>query len=347
MLREKLIATLLVAAAIVCATMFVDFVITILILHDGAAYTPLVTLCISTTVAIPVTYGLIGGRINVRQARDGLAIAYAAAQEAKAEAQNALQAVEEARTKAESDRAAAIEASRAKSEFLANMSHELRTPLNAILGFSEALSSNVFAAKREEYAGLIHASGTHLLGLVNDLLDLSRIEADKVELREEVINIADLCNECLSVVEPAVRQKELILIAHISSGLPNFRGDRRALRQILLNLLSNAIKFSAEGAPVNIFAEPGPDNGISIAVRDEGIGIPEDDQWRMFERFGQGRHDISYTHKGTGLGLPIVKGLTEAHGGRVIMESSVGKGTTVTVWLPPERAVVQCERGAA
>jgi len=347
MFREKLIATLVWAAAIVCATMLVDFVITILILHDSAAYTPLVTFWISTTVTIPVTYGLISGRVNVRQARDALAIAYAAAQEARAEAQNALRAVEEARAKAETDRVAAIEASRAKSEFLANMSHELRTPLNAILGFSEALSSSIFATKREEYAGLIHASGTHLLGLVNDLLDLSRIEANKVELRDEVISIADLCNECLCIVEPAVTQKALVLTAHIDAGLPDVRGDRRALRQILLNLLSNAIKFSAAGATVDVFAHPGLDDGLAFGVRDEGLGISEDEQWRMFERFGQGRHDIASTHKGTGLGLPIVKGLTEAHGGKVAMKSRLGEGTTVTVWFPPERLVVQRRSGAA
>jgi len=347
MFREKVIATLVLAAAIVSATMLVDFVITILILHDNAAYTPFVTFSISATVTIPVTYGLISGRINLRQARDALAIAYAAAQEARAEAQDALQAVEEARAKAETDRVAAIEASRAKSEFLANMSHELRTPLNAILGFSEALSSSVFAEKREEYAALIHASGTHLLGLVNDLLDLSRIEANKVELRDEVINIADLCNECFSTVEPAVKQKALVMLTHIDTGLPDVRGDRRALRQILLNLLSNAIKFSAAGAAIDVFAYPGPRDGLSFGVKDEGVGIAEDEQWRMFERFGQGRHDIAFAHKGTGLGLPIVKGLTEAHGGQVVMNSRAGEGTTVTVWLPQERVVVQRRSGAA
>jgi two-component system cell cycle sensor histidine kinase PleC len=347
MFREKIIATLILAAAIVCATMLVDFIITILILRDETAYTPFVTFCISATVTIPVTYGLISGRINVRQARDALAIAYAAAQDARAQAQDALQAVEDARAKAETDRVAAIEASRAKSEFLANMSHELRTPLNAILGFSEALSSNVFAEKREEYAGLIHASGTHLLGLVNDLLDLSRIEANKVELRDEVINIADLCSECFSIVEPAILQKTLILTAHIDRDLPNVRGDRRALRQILLNLLSNAIKFSTAATTIDVFAHAGPHDGLSFGVNDEGMGIPEDEQWRMFERFGQGRHDIAYTHKGTGLGLPIVKGLTEAHGGQVVMQSRPGEGTTVTVWFPQARVVALRRSGAA
>ena len=339
MFREKLTATLVIATGIVGATMLVDFVITILVLHDRAAYTPFVTFAISTIVAIPVTYGFVSGRANLRQARDAMAAAFAAAQEARSDAQDALKEVEKARAKAETDRVAAIEASRAKSEFLANMSHELRTPLNAILGFSEALSSGTFAAKREEYSKLIHASGTHLLGLVNDLLDLSRIEANKVVLREEEIDVRALLDECISIVEPGLTRKTLLLDVRISAGLPHAIGDRQALRQILLNLLSNAIKFSNTDSRINVFAIHAADGGISLGVKDEGAGIPEDEQERMFERFGQGRHDISFIHKGTGLGLPIVKGLTEAHGGRVTMESRLGEGTTVTVWLPPERMV--------
>jgi two-component system cell cycle sensor histidine kinase PleC len=347
MFREKLIATLVIATAIVGATMLADFIISILILHNWPGYTPFVTFAISTLVAIPVTYGFVRGRANLRQTRDALAAALAAAQDARSSAQDSLREVEKARAKAETDRVAAIEASRAKSEFLANMSHELRTPLNAILGFSEALSSGTFAAKREEYSRLIHASGTHLLGLVNDLLDLSRIEANKVELRDEEINVRLLLDECISIVEPAVAQKNLVIQVQISTGLPNAVGDRQALRQILLNLLSNAIKFSNAESRIDVFAINASGGGMSLGVRDEGSGIPENEQERMFERFGQGRHDISFAHKGTGLGLPIVKGLTEAHGGRVTMESRLGEGTTVTIWLPPERMIAQRLAGAA
>jgi two-component system, cell cycle sensor histidine kinase PleC len=347
MFREKLIATLAIAAAIVGVTMLADFVITILILRDWPGYTPFVTLAISTLVAIPVTYAFVSGRANLRQTRDALTAALAAAQEARSDAQTSLREVEEARSKAETDRVAAIEASRAKSEFLANMSHELRTPLNAILGFSEALSSGTFAAKREEYSKLIHASGTHLLGLVNDLLDLSRIEANKVVLRDEEIDVRLLLDECISIVEPGIAQKKLVVELQIPTGLPNAVADRQALRQILLNLLSNAIKFSNPKSRIDVFAIDDSGGGMSLGVKDEGTGIAAEDQARMFERFGQGRHDISFTHKGTGLGLPIVKGLTEAHGGRVTMESRLGEGTTVTIWLPPERTIVRQQAGAA
>jgi len=337
MLREKLISTVLVSMAVIAAAMFVDFVITIAILHDYAAYTPGVTFSISSLVTFPVVYGLVSGRVNLREARDALAAAYGAAQDARADAQNGLRAVEEARAKAELDRAAAIEASRAKSEFLANMSHELRTPLNAILGFSEALSLNVFAAKRNEYAGLIHLAGSHLLGLVNDLLDLSRIEAHKVQLHDEDIHIPQLLGDCIALVEPGVAQANLRLATRLDPDLPAVVGDARALKQILLNLLSNAIKFSDAGTLVEVFALSGPDGGLSFGVSDRGRGIPENEQVRMFDRFGQGRADAIERKRGAGLGLPIVKGLAEAHGGRVMMESGLSAGTCVTVWLPPER----------
>jgi two-component system cell cycle sensor histidine kinase PleC len=337
MLREKMISTAVVATAIVAATMVLDYLISMVILHDPQGYTPLATLCISTIVTFPVTFVLISGRLNLRLARDEISIACAAAEEARTSAQHALAAVEDACSKAEQDRAAAVEASRAKSEFLANMSHELRTPLNAILGFSEALTSNRFAEKREEYAALIHDSGKHLLALVNDLLDLSRIEANKVELRDDEVDMADLIADCVSIVEPGVTHADLRLTTRIQADLPLLIADERALRQVLLNLLSNAIKFSGSGSVVEVFAHLEADGGLCFGVKDEGAGIPESEQARMFERFGQGRHDISQLQKGTGLGLPIVKGLTEAHGGRVTMQSRLGEGTCVTIRLPASR----------
>jgi signal transduction histidine kinase len=176
-----------------------------------------------------------------------------------------------------------------------------------------------------------------LLGLVNDLLDLSRIEANKVELRNDYVDIAELFAECVSIVEPGVVRAGLQLKTRIDANLPHITADRRALRQIVLNLLSNAIKFSGEGTVVELFAQPEADGSLCFGVRDEGTGIAEDELPRMFERFGQGRHDITQLHKGTGLGLPIVKGLAEAHGGRVAMESRLGEGTCVRVWLPAER----------
>jgi two-component system, cell cycle sensor histidine kinase PleC len=337
MFREKLLITVAIVSAIIGATMLVDYLITIVLLHDYAGYTPFITVAIAVIVAFPVTYALVASRFNLKYARDQLALARDAAETAKRETLEALQSVEIARRKAEEDRIAATEASRAKSEFLANMSHELRTPLNAILGFSEMLASPAFAPKREEYALLINSSGLHLLGLVNDLLDLSRIEADKVELHEEDIVIDGLVRGCVEIVRPRANEGRLALVSAVEAGLPEIVGDRRALAQILLNLLSNAIKFSHAGKSIEVFARPGPENGLSLGVRDEGTGIPEEDQARLFERFGQSRHDISHSTNGAGLGLPIVKGLTEAHGGRVALQSRIGEGTCVTVWLPQSR----------
>jgi signal transduction histidine kinase len=334
MFRDKLIATSILSFAIIAAAMVVDYLVTIVVLDDYAAYTPFVTLTIAVIVTLPVVYILISGRINLRQARDDLTNARDAAEAAKKATLEALRTVEVSRRKAEEDRVAAIAANRAKSEFLANMSHELRTPLNAILGFSEMLSSSAFAAKREEYAQVIHSSGKHLLGLVNDLLDLSRIEANKVELHDEAIDIDDLMRACIDVIRPRAVEDALRLECRVAQGLPDVVGDRRALMQILLNLLSNAVKFTQSGKLVEAFALL-EDDGLLLGVRDEGTGIAEEEQARMFERFGQGRHDISA--KGTGLGLPIVKGLAEAHGGRVAMQSRLGEGTCVTIWLPAAR----------
>jgi cell cycle sensor histidine kinase DivJ len=337
MFRDKFIATCIWASAIIAATMLVDYLITIVLLDDFAAYTPLVTLSTAAIVALPVTYALVSSRINLREARDAVTIARDAAEEAKKTTLEALRAVEEARLKAETDRIRALEASRIKSEFLANMSHELRTPLNAILGFSEMLGSSTFAARREEYARVIHSSGKHLLGLVNDLLDLSRIEANKLELHDEAIDIEDLVQTCIEVIRPRAAEEMLRLECRVAPGLPEAVCDRRALMQILLNLLSNAVKFTHSGKLVEVFARIEADGWLVFGVRDEGTGIAEGEQARMFERFGQGRHDISNTAEGAGLGLPIVKGLAEAHGGRVTMQSCLGEGTCVTVWLPPQR----------
>jgi two-component system cell cycle sensor histidine kinase PleC len=337
MFRDKIIATCVWASAIIAAAMVADYLITIVILQDHTGYTPFITLAISVIVSVPATYAFVNGRVNLREARDALTKARDAAEEAKKATLEALRAVEVSQRKAEDERIAAQEASRTKSEFLANMSHELRTPLNAILGFSEMLSSSAFASRREEYARVIHSSGKHLLGLVNDLLDLSRIEANKLELHDEAIDVEELVRACIEVIRPRAAEEMLKLEHRVAPGLPQVICDRRALMQILLNLLSNAVKFTQSGKLVEAFARIEPDGGLVLGVRDEGTGIAEDEQARMFERFGQGRHDISGAAKGAGLGLPIVKGLAEAHGGHVTMQSCLGEGTCVTVWLPPRR----------
>jgi two-component system cell cycle sensor histidine kinase PleC len=255
-------------------------------------------------------------------------------------------------SKTESDQARerAEAASRAKSEFLANMSHELRTPLNAILGFSETIYSGACGGsveKHMEYARIIHQSGHHLLALINDILDLARIEAGGLRLRESDVDLAHLIADSVPLVEVKAQDGQLDLHAEVAPGLPLIRADERALKQVLLNLLSNAVKFTPSGGRVVCFARIAPDGAVHFGVSDTGVGIAGDDQERVFQNFGQGRHDVVTLDKGTGLGLPIVKGLVEAHGGSVTLESQVGEGTTVTATLPKERVMAAAEMRAA
>ncbi len=247
------------------------------------------------------------------------------------------------RAKGESDRARdrAETASRAKSAFLANMSHELRTPLNAILGFSEIIHTRALGAKAfdqySEYGGFIHDSGKHLLALINDILDLAKIEAGRFTLREEEVDLSRLISEAVQMLTVKANAGEITLDSDAPRSLPNAFGDERALRQIIVNLLSNALKFTPPGGRVVVFAAATPDGGLSFGVSDTGIGIELEDQMRVFESFGQGRHDAVIADQGTGLGLPIVKGLAEAHQGTVALESAPGKGTRVTITLPATR----------
>ena len=248
-----------------------------------------------------------------------------------------------AHSKEESDlaRERAEAASRAKSEFLANMSHELRTPLNAILGFSEMIFSNALGtnpAKYKEYAKLVHESGNHLLALVNDILDLAKIESGKLELRESDVDLRALVSEIVRLMSDQAAAAQLKLATEFAAAPPMLRADGRALRQMLINLLSNAIKFTPPGGEVAAFASVAKTGEILFGVRDTGVGIDPRDQLRVFSSFGQGRHDVAAGDKGTGLGLAIVKGLCEAHGGRITLASRVGEGTCVTIALPAARA---------
>jgi signal transduction histidine kinase len=219
------------------------------------------------------------------------------------------------------------------------MSHELRTPLNAIIGFSELISTRMFAAAPErnyEYAGLIHSSGHHLLNLINDILDLAKIEAGRLQLDESEIDLAHVIEDAMQLVIWKAKGNGAALTAEIAPGLPLVQGDERAIKQMLLNLLSNAVKFTPEGGGVTAFAGS-DDGGLFFGVSDTGIGIAAEDQGKVFDSFGQGKHDVAIADKGTGLGLAIVKGLAEAHGGHVTLDSEVGKGTRVTVRLPAAR----------
>jgi two-component system cell cycle sensor histidine kinase PleC len=247
-----------------------------------------------------------------------------------------------AHAKLESDRARerAEAANRAKSQFLANMSHELRTPLNAILGFSELITSRVFkndSGKHHEYAELINGSGHHLLNLINDVLDLAKIEAGGLDLYETETDLPRLIEESMTMVAPRARLNGCTLHAALADDLPLLYADERAIKQVLLNLLSNAVKFTPSGGSVTPFARLEEDGGLSFGVIDTGIGIALADQARVFQEFGQGRHDVAISDKGTGLGLPIARGLVEAHGGRIVLESSEGHGTCVAAFFPVGR----------
>jgi signal transduction histidine kinase len=185
-----------------------------------------------------------------------------------------------------------------------------------------------------EYAGLIHASGQHLLSLINDILDLAKIEAGSFQLVEQPIRLADLARECIRLMELRANAGGCTLGEATEPGLPALRADHRALKQIFLNLLSNAIKFTPPGGSVTAFARHLADGRISFGVTDTGVGIAPEDQAKVFEKFGQGRHDFKPAERGTGLGLSVVRALVEMHGGEVLLASALGTGTTVTVIFP-------------
>jgi len=226
-------------------------------------------------------------------------------------------------------------ASRHKSEFLANMSHELRTPLNAIIGFSEVLNERMFGElndKQAEYLKDIHASGTHLLSLINDILDLSKIEAGRMELELSTFSLPAAIDSALTLVRERATRRGVTLRAAIHGGIGDVTGDERKIRQVLLNLLSNAIKFTPEGGRIEMQAEP-EDGAVDISVSDTGVGIAPEDQEAVFEEFRQVGASAA-RQEGTGLGLALCRKFVELHGGKIWVTSAVGAGSTFTVRLP-------------
>jgi two-component system cell cycle sensor histidine kinase PleC len=230
----------------------------------------------------------------------------------------------------------AEEANQAKSKFLANMSHELRTPLNAIIGFSEIMESGMFgplgAEKYQEYCSDIRGSGQYLLEVINDVLDMAKIEAGRIRLDFEDLALDPLLGEAMRVVSARAQEKDLRLTAEISPEL-RLHADRRAVKQIALNLLSNAVKFTPEGGRVTMRGKA-VDGAIVLGIADNGIGIASDALKRLGRPFEQVESQLSKTYQGTGLGLAIAKSLTELHGGRMCIRSTVGRGTIVVVRLP-------------
>ena len=298
---------------------------------------------VATVMALIVAIGLIAAIVDHR-------LASRAAQEAERLRHHV---VELERTKAELQATAenlsialntAAAASQAKSQFLTTMSHELRTPLNAIIGFSELLKSEIFGplgdARYKGYIDDVFNSGKHLLSLVNDVLDFSKIDAGALQLNEEQVNLRETLVSTLRMLDGQAAQAGVGLDHEVAHDLPALHGDERRIRQILLNLLYNAVKFTPRSGKVRLiaFAEAGE---IVIQVADTGIGIAPEHIPLALERFGQVDGSLERKYEGTGLGLPLSKKLVELHGGRLELESEVGIGTKVTVIFPAERCIAR------
>ena len=239
----------------------------------------------------------------------------------------------------ESETRAAL-ANHAKSEFLANMSHELRTPLNAVIGFAEALESGIYGdvtEKQRECLRDIHAAGTHLLDLINEILDLSKIESGKIDLHEDWVAMDGVIEACLRLIKPHAEEAGVSLDTAPIKAPVSLWADEQRLKQVLLNLLSNAVKFTPMGGRVTICLSMERGHGIELRVIDNGIGMQPEDAQKSMEPFYQVESALSRTNHGTGLGLPLSKRLVECHGGTLDIESELGNGTTVIVRLPIDR----------
>ncbi len=251
--------------------------------------------------------------------------------------------LEEEKSISDEARRRAEAANKAKSRFLATMSHELRTPLNAIMGFSEVMKTEILGPMPNptyrEYAGNIHESGAHLLNLINEILDLSRIEAGRYELHEEPMRLSDVAEDCHRLLKLRAQNKGLEFIEDFTPGLPQIWVDQRAVRQICLNLMSNALKFTPRGGRIIITIGSTPEGGQLLSIRDTGPGIPKEEIPKVLQAFGQGSLAHQTAEGGTGLGLPIVKSLIELHGGSFELRSELRKGTEAIVVLPKSRVL--------
>ena len=263
----------------------------------------------------------------------------------------AAEKLQAARLEAEQARRAAEDANRAKSQFLATMSHELRTPLNAIIGFAEVIKDMHFGKdaydRYIDYAADIHDSGHHLLDLINDILDIAKIEAGKLRISPEILELQPTLQGCLRLFSTRATAKDLTLQCTTTPAEATLYADERAIKQILFNLLSNAVKFTMRGGHITVRATIDDDETVEIAVADTGIGIPEDHIERVMRPFEQYENSYDRMQEGTGLGLSLVKALTEIHGGTVQINSRVGVGTTVAVRFPADREWQPCNRSVS
>ncbi|HLI99078.1 MAG TPA: HAMP domain-containing sensor histidine kinase [Bradyrhizobium sp.] len=263
--------------------------------------------------------------------------------EARAEKDALIGELEQAKAISDEARHRAEAANVAKSRFLAQMSHELRTPLNAILGFSEVMKSEIFGAHivpaYKEYSSDIHNSGVHLLNLINEILDLSRIEAGRYELNEEAVSLVHVVSDCHHLLKLRASNRGITIHEVFEQAMPRIWGDERAVRQIVLNLLSNAIKFTPQGGEIWLKAGWTASGGQYLSVKDTGSGIAENEIPIVLASFGQGSNSIKSAEQGAGLGLPIAKSLVDMHGGTFTLKSKLRIGTEVIITLPPERVM--------
>jgi len=270
--------------------------------------------------------------------------------EFRAEKDALIAELEEAKSISDEARMRAESANVAKSRFLATMSHELRTPLNAILGFSEVMKTEVMGPHAvptyKEYAGNIHESGEHLLNLINEVLDLSRIEAGHYELNENAVYLTDVAQDCHRLLQLRAQNKGLKIIEDYAPGLAPLWADERALRQICINLVSNAIKFTPGGGEITLSVGETKDGGQFLSIKDTGPGIPEEEIPRVLRTFGQGSLAHQTAEGGTGLGLPIVKKLADLHGGSFELRSALGTGTEAIATFPSDRIIEAPSRRA-
>jgi two-component system cell cycle sensor histidine kinase PleC len=262
---------------------------------------------------------------------------------ARAEKDALIGELEQAKMISDEARQRAEAANISKSRFLAQMSHELRTPLNAILGFSEVMKTEVFGEHAvpayKEYSADIHNSGVHLLGLINEILDLSRIEAGRYELNEESVSLVGIVEDCHHLLKLRATNRGITMHEVYEPELPRLWADERAIRQICLNLLSNAIKFTPQAGDIWLKVGWTASGGQYMSVKDTGPGIPEEEIPIVLASFGQGSNSIKSAEQGAGLGLPIAKSLTDLHGGTFVFKSKLRIGTEVIVTFPPERVV--------
>ena len=251
--------------------------------------------------------------------------------------------LEQAKSISDEARRSAETANIAKSRFLATMSHELRTPLNAILGFSEVMKTEILGTHTiptyKEYSADIHDSGQHLLNLINEILDLSRVEAGRYELNEDAVNLVYLVEDCAHLVELRAQERNVTIVNQFEEHMPKLWSDERALRQITLNLLSNAIKFTPNGGQIIVKVGWTEGGGQYLSVRDTGPGIPEEEIPQILTSFGQGSLSQEIAEQGAGLGLPIVMGLVKLHDGTFDLQSKLRFGTEVTVTFPRVRVM--------